>query len=151
SGSRNATVVQDAKGKWHAVETNIYYKPPGTPAVKTPFKAVESVPLPDAQRWTDLRKAASEKIQAWQTNKTPENRKAAEGAYQALMAESLGVDPSQINVIQREDQAVGGKLNFMLDLPHGEATTGTSKSAAMKPLATGKKDTAVRNPSAITF
>jgi len=126
SGVQNTTVIQDAKGRWHAVETNIYYQPPGTPAAKTPFKSVESVPLPDAQRWAGLKKTASEKIQAWQANKTPENRKAAEDAYRALMAESLGVDAKQINVISREDQAVGGKLNFMLDLPHGEATTGTS-------------------------
>lgn len=151
SGVQNATVIQDPKGRWHAVETNIYYKPPGTPAVKTPFKSVESVPLPDAKRWGDLKKTASEKIQAWQANKTPENRKAAEDAYKALMAESLGVDAGQINVISREDQAVGGKLNFMLDLPHGEATTGTSGYTSFQPLATGKKDTAVRNPSAITF
>jgi len=151
SNVQNATVIQDAKGKWHAVETNVYYKPPGTPAAKTPFKSVESVPLPNAQRWGDLKKTASEKIQAWQANKTPENRKAAEDAYQALMSESLGVDASQINVISREDQAVGGKLNFMLDLPHGEATTGTSGSKAFQPIATGKKDTAVRAPSTITF
>jgi len=148
---QNTTVIQDAKGKWHAVETNVYYKPPGTPAAKTPFKSVEPVPLPDAKRWTDLKKTASEKIQAWQANKTPENRKAAEDAYQALMSESLGVDAKQINVISREDQAVGGKLNFMLDLPHGEATTGTSGSKSFQPIATGKKDTAVRNPSTITF
>jgi hypothetical protein len=151
SGVPNTTVIQDAKGKWHAVETNIYYKPPGTPAAKTSFKSVEPVPLPNAQRWTDLKKVASEKIQAWQANKTPENRKAAEDAYKALMAESLGVDATKINVIQREDQAVGGQLNFLLDLTHGEATTGTSKSKGMQPLAIGKKDTAVRNPSAITF
>jgi hypothetical protein len=151
SGTQNATVIQDAKGKWHAVETNIYYKPPGTSAAKTSFKSVESVPLPNPQRWADLKKTASEKIQAWQANKTPETRKAAEDAYKALMSESLGVDPSEINVISREDQAVGGKLNFMLDLPHGEATTGTSKSKFMQPLPTGKKDTSVRDPSAITF